>query len=110
MATAGVKTPAANTRKKKMNDAEIIAKLSSGYDPEMLYVECGHCGAPVLWDDGRATRLLREAGIDPLELDSSCILVTEGCPACGESREYGVRICRVAGEGGAGLPPLRGNA
>ena len=95
------------TKEKKLS---ILQKIAAGYDPELLYVECGHCGAPVLWDDGRATRLLTEAGIDPLELDSSCILVTEGCPACGDSDEYGVRIFRIAGESKVNLPPTHGNA
>ena len=94
----------------KEKNLSILGKAAAGYDPELLYVECGHCGAPVLWDEGRATRLLKEAGIDPLELDASCILVTEGCPACGDSREYGVRIFRIAGETRGTLPPTHGNA
>lgn len=81
-----------------------------GYDPEMLYVECGRCGAPVLWEEGKATELLRQAGIDPVELDSACLLVTDGCPACGTSNEYGVRIFRIASQTMSGLQPLHGNA
>lgn len=83
---------------------------AAGYDPELLYVECGQCGAPVLWEDGRATELLAQAGIDPLELDSSCILVTDGCPACGSRQEYSVRIFRIASEAEKTLPPLQGHA
>ena len=47
----------------------ITRPVTGGFDPELLYVECGRCGSsPVLWEDGRATRLLDQAGIDPLEL------------------------------------------
>lgn len=79
-----------------------------GFDPELLYVECGRCGAPVLWEPGRASRLLMEAGIDPLELDASCILVTDACPACGDKSEYSVRIFRITDAGTPNIPPLRG--
>ncbi len=82
----------------------------SGYDPELLYVECSRCGSPVLWEEGRAERLLLEAGIDPLELDSSCILLTDGCPACGSSREYTVRIFRLSDNGATHITALHGHA
>ena len=26
------------------------------FDPDMLYVECGHCGAPIVWEKGRTRR------------------------------------------------------
>lgn len=81
-----------------------------GYDPELLYVECGRCGAPVLWDEGKATELLRQAGVDPLELDPYCLLVTDACPACGSRDEYAVRIFRVATGNSQDLPPTHGNA
>lgn len=81
-----------------------------GYDPELLYVECGRCGAPVIWEKGRAGRLLLEAGIDPLELDSSCILLTDGCPSCGSAREYSVRIFRLSDQGATHIVPLHGHA
>ena len=73
-------------------------------------MECGRCGSPVLWEDGRASRLLLEAGIDPLELDSSCVLLTDGCPACGSAREYSVRIFRLSEQGATQLTPLHGHA
>lgn len=84
--------------------------LGAGFDPELLYVECGRCGAPVLWDEGRATQLLSQVGIDPLELDSSCMLVTDGCPACGSGTEYNVRIFRVTERSSIPLPPSYGHA
>ena len=97
-----------------------------GYDPELLYVECGRCGAPVLWEPGRATRLLEQAGIDPLELDASCLLITNACPMCGApdgsdasdgatggpngEPGYEVRVFRVGGEGEGFGSPRHGHA
>lgn len=81
-----------------------------GYDPEMLYVECGRCGSPVMWGKGRATRLLEQAGIDPLELDSSCLLVTDGCPLCGSKDHYNVQIFRMGTGSEHYHPPYYGNA
>lgn len=86
------------------------APFIKGYDPELLYVECGRCGSPVLWEEGRAEKLLLEAGIDPLELDSSCILLTDGCPACGSSKEYSVRIFRLSDQGATHIVALHGHA
>ena len=88
----------------------ITRPVTGGFDPELLYVECGRCGSPVLWEDGRATRLLDQAGIDPLELDASCILVTDACPACSRQDEYTVRIFGVAKGSAADLPPRLGHA
>ncbi len=79
-------------------------------DPELLFVECGRCGAPVLWDPGRATRLLAQAGVDPLELDSSCLLMTDGCPFCRPAGQYTVQIYRVSNVREGLLPPLIGHA
>ena len=79
-------------------------------DPELLFVECGRCGAPVLWDPGRAPRLLAQAGVDPLELDSSCLLMTDGCPFCRPAGQYTVQIYRVSNVKEGQLPPLVGHA
>lgn len=87
-----------------------LADLHRGYDPELLYVECGRCGAPVMWDEGSATNLLREAGIDPLELDPSCLLVTDGCPACAFGNHFTVQVCRVSAGSEYNHPQLYGNA
>ncbi len=81
-----------------------------GYDPELLYVECARCGAPVLWEKGKTTILLEHAAIDPLELDASCILVTDGCPACGSKREYSVQIFRISASDEQQRPLLYGNS
>ena len=67
------------------------------FDPELLYVECGRCGAPVIWEYGKASKLLLEAGIDPIELDSSCLLVTDACPMCSrKKKQYIVQIYRIS--------------
>lgn len=70
-------------------------KVELGYDPELLFVECGRCGAPVLWEKGQATQVLASAGVDPLELDSSCLLISDGCPACSSDKQHSVQIYRV---------------
>ena len=71
--------------------------VPKGYDPELLYVECGRCGSPVMWEKGKASQILGLAGIDPLELDASCMLVTDGCPMCGGKGHYTVQIFGWAG-------------
>ncbi|WP_417038515.1 hypothetical protein [Desulfovibrio legallii] len=84
--------------------------VPKGYDPELLYVECGRCGSPVMWEKGKASQILGLAGIDPLELDASCMLVTDGCPMCGGKGHYTVQIFRVGGDTPARRPPYYGNA
>ncbi len=68
---------------------------ANGYDPEMLFVECGKCGSPIVWEQGRATEILHNAGIDALELDPHCLLVTDGCPRCSKGKLYRVQVYRV---------------
>lgn len=72
----------------------------TGYDPEMLFVECSRCGNPIVWERGRTTEILDGAGIDALELDSHCLLVTDGCPQCSSSGAYHIQIFRVAPNSG----------
>lgn len=95
---------------KKINPNLLESLGPRGYDPELLYVECGRCGAPVLWEPGRATRLLAKAGVDPIELDASCMLMTDACPACGSRDEYNVRICRICDQIPSDFPPSFGHA
>lgn len=66
-----------------------------GFDPEMLFVECSRCGSPIMWEKGRSTEILLGAGIDPLELDSHCLLITDGCPRCTKGEAFHVQIFRV---------------
>lgn len=89
------------SRDKTSNPVMTSEALPGGFDPELLYVECGRCGAPVIWEPGRISRLLENAGIDPLELDTACMLVTDGCPACGPTDEYSIRIFRLTDKNGA---------
>lgn len=97
-------------RKQSCKKVNAAPEIPAGVDPELLYVECSRCGAPVLWEPGQATTLLRQAGVDPLELDTSCILMTDSCPACGGGSEYSVRIFRLSSQPGSRLPPSIGNA
>ncbi len=68
---------------------------NQGFDPELLFVECGKCGNPIVWEQGRATEILDSAGIDALELDPHCLLITDGCPRCTKEKIFHVQIYRV---------------
>ena len=81
------------------------APLSQGsatekaYDPELLYVECQVCGKPVLWKAGHTTELLQAADVDVRTLDSTCMLLSDGCPLCkpDEWGGFSLSIVRLAG-------------
>ena len=67
-----------------------------GYDPELLYVECGRCGRPVLWEPGKSTELLRGAGIDAEKLDDHCLILSDGCAECTPGRHlFETRVVRL---------------
>lgn len=87
----------AKGRIQALSDKPEAAKTASrkGYDPELLFVECGHCGAPVIWEDGKASALMAHIGVDPLELDPYCLLITDGCPECRPGARHKVRILRL---------------
>ena len=78
------------------------AAMTRGYDPELMIVECARCGRPVLWESGRSTAVLAGAGIDPLELDAHCLLLTDGCPHCRPRQKGGfsVQVFRLMSEQG----------
>jgi len=78
------------------------ASMSRGYDPELMIVECARCGRPVLWEPGRSTAVLAGVGIDPLELDAHCLLLTDGCPSCRPRQKEGlsVQVFRLTPEQG----------
>ncbi|MBO4296887.1 MAG: hypothetical protein J5600_06090 [Desulfovibrio sp.] len=84
--------------------------LRHGYDPELVYAECGRCGQPVYLKPGQATDMLNEIGIDPLELDPSCILIADGCPMCSAGGRFGIRIHRITDVPFDRRPPEFGNA
>lgn len=94
----------------KSKNAASLSVAPPGFDPELLYVECARCGAPVVWEPGRASKLLKAAGVDPVELDASCMLVTDCCPACGGGDEFQVRIFRISDQPTSALPPSHGHA
>ena len=79
-----------------------FAPTARGYDPELMIVECAHCGRPVLWEPGRSTEVLAGVGIDPLELDAHCLLLTDGCPHCRPRQKGGfnVQVFRLTPEQG----------
>ena len=97
----------------KWRTPAFFAPMARGYDPELMIVECAHCGSPVLWESGRSTAVLAGVGVDPLELDAHCLLLTDGCPQCRPRQEGGfsVQVFRLAAEqGGAFSARSAGNA
>ena len=84
--------------------------MHKGFNPEMVYVECGRCGSPVLWEPGKTTELLRSVGIDPLELDPSCVLVSDACPSCSLRGHYTLQVVRITGAPSHCFPNRLGNA
>lgn len=67
------------------------------HDPELLYVECRACGRPVIWETGKTSNLLVEAAINPNQLDSQCMLLTETCPTCRpEVMAIKIQVVRLA--------------
>ena len=54
----------------------------TGYDLDLLYVECRFCGKPVLWEKGKTSLLVKASGIDVTLLDSECMILSDGCPFC----------------------------
>jgi hypothetical protein len=79
-----------------------FASVARGYDPELMIVECARCGSPVLWESGRSTAVLAGVGIDPLELDAHCLLLTDGCLHCRPRQKDGfsVQVFRLTSEQG----------
>jgi len=77
-----------------------FAPMARGYDPELMMVECARCGRPVLWEPGRSTAVLASVGIDPLELDAHCLLLTDGCAHCRPRQKEGfsVQVFRLTPE------------
>lgn len=68
-----------------------------GYDLDLLYVECRLCGKPVLWDKGKTSMLVHASGIDVTLLDSECMILSEGCPACRpQTPLFHMQVVRVA--------------
>jgi hypothetical protein len=73
-------------------------KDSPTYDPEMLYVECNHCGKPIVWEPGRTTELLLRSNINPRMIDEHCLILSDGCKECLPfSQGYALSIVRLAG-------------
>ena len=98
---------------KPVTKARTAASVSSlfpqrGYAPEMLYVECSRCGAPILWEPGQTAKILRDAGISPLELDASCVILSDGRPLCTSGDSFTVSIRRLTKPSAGGMPPSGG--
>lgn len=66
------------------------------FDPDLLYVECGKCGQPILWGPGQTKKILDAAEIGPGEIDEHCVIISDGCPSCqpGET-SFSTQIVRM---------------
>lgn len=80
---------------RELSAQEITRALYKEFDLETLYVECARCGAPVILSPGKITQLVHDSGLDEYELDSSCIMLSDGCPQCTNEKTHAVRICRL---------------
>jgi hypothetical protein len=69
------------------------------FDPELLYVECASCGEPVIWEPGKSTEILHWSGMSILEIDATCMIVSQGCPHCTPEEEFfDTQIVRLSNE------------
>ena len=72
--------------------------VNGNYDPEMLYVECRHCGKPIMWEPGRTTAILARSNISPSTVDERCMILSDGCKECSPHSEvFALSIVRLAG-------------
>lgn len=70
------------------------------FDPELMFVECHKCGRPLLWNEGEASNIVEQSGIDVKKLDSHCLILAEGCPQCSPGEGgYMVRVVRLREDG-----------
>ncbi len=70
------------------------------FDPELMFVECHKCGRPLLWNEGEASQIVEQSGIDLKKLDSQCLILAEGCPQCSPGEGgYMVRVVRLREDG-----------
>lgn len=70
------------------------------FDPELMFVECHKCGRPLLWNEGEASHIVEQSGIDTKKLDAQCLILAEGCPQCSPGEGgYMVRVVRLREDG-----------
>ncbi|HDQ39531.1 MAG TPA: hypothetical protein ENN39_00640 [Desulfonatronum sp.] len=70
------------------------------FDPELMFVECRKCGRPLLWNEGDASQIIEQSGIDVKKLDAQCLILAEGCPQCSPGEGgYMVRVVRLKKDG-----------
>lgn len=78
--------------------------LGNHFDPDLMYVECGRCGLPVIWEAGKSAEVVEWSGIRLDDLDAGCMIVSDGCPTCTPSEHsFATHVVRL--ELGDGRPP-----
>ncbi|WP_333525945.1 hypothetical protein [Desulfocurvibacter africanus] len=55
---------------------------------DLLYAECSRCGQPVLLEPDQTADIILWSGLNPLQLDLSCMILSDGCPLCDPEEEY----------------------
>lgn len=76
------------------------SQKKNAFDPELMFVECHRCGRPLLWNDGEASQIIDQSGIDVKKLDAQCLILAEGCPQCSPNEGgYMVRVVRLREDG-----------
>ncbi len=69
--------------------------MIKAFDPELLFMECGRCGRPILLEPGDSTDMVLELGVAPESLDATCLLMCDGCPECSpEEPIYDTHVVR----------------
>lgn len=67
---------------------------------DLLYAECSRCGQPVLLEPDQTADVILWSGINPTQLDLSCMILSEGCPMCDPEEEYfPTHVVRLKTEG-----------
>jgi len=62
--------------------------MAKRFAPDLLYAECSRCGQPVLLEPDQTADIILWSGINPTQLDLSCMILSEGCPMCDPEEEY----------------------
>lgn len=74
-----------------------------GFDPALLYAECGQCGRPLVWPLRATTLILKKAGVDPVTLDYTHMLRASGCGECSEHPDdITITLVRLVGDENTG--------
>lgn len=76
-----------------------IIDMKTKFTLDLLYAECALCGQPVIWPGKDNLKVLKMAGIDPSDVDETCMIVSKGCPACRpDKNSFATQVVRLKEE------------